>query len=167
MSFGLTKTTVTLDDKDFEAFINEDTNTVYFAERIGIKGILNFGNVLKGSESRISLEDNGISCEVTLEELFALTPQGTSDEVYLNLYVKNGDGVARIHRQRISAGQMPYDIPAGIVRPNMIIGVEPTKSNAIIILYVKPVAVVFEARPTPSNGPSSENFNGPNSPSEA
>ena len=85
MSFGLTKTTITLDDKDFEAFVNEDTNVVYFAERIGIKGILNFGNVSKGSESRIDLEEAGISCEVALGELFALTPNGTSDEVYVNL----------------------------------------------------------------------------------
>ena len=161
MSFRLTKTTVTLDDKDFEAFVNEDTNVVYFAERIGIKGILNFGTVRKDRESKIDLEEAGISCEVALGELFAFTPNGKSDEVYLNLYVKNSDRVTPVHRQKISAGQMPYDIPAGIVRSNMIIGVEPTVSDATIILYVKPVAVIFEAFPNLPSGPQGGEFQGP------
>ena len=54
---------------------------------------------------------------------------------------------------------MPYNIPAGIVRPNMVIGVEPTKSDAIIVLYVKPVAVIFEASPTSSKEPPKGVFN--------
>lgn len=161
MSFALTKTTVTLDDRDFEAFVNEDTNVVYFAERVEVKGILNFGTVAQGTEARISLEDNGITSDMALSELFALTPTGQSDEIYLNLYIKGGSSISRIHKQKISAGQMPYDIPAGVLRPNMIIGVVPSQSNLRVVLYVKPVSVLFEATPNPPQEPSSEDFSEP------
>ena len=149
MAFGLERTSVVFDDNDFEAFREVNSSKYYFAERIDIKGKLNFGEVAKEQEVRISLADNNITTPITMEALFAFTSKGTSDEIYLNIYTEVGDNITRIGRQRISAGQMPYNIPSGILMPNMTIGVEPTKSDSTIIAYAKPVAVSFEAVPNP------------------
>lgn len=148
MAFALEPVTVVLDDVPFEAFKEVNSDKHYFAERIGIKGELRFGEVRKGQEAQIDLEANGITTPIMLTELFAFTPNRTSDEVWLYLYVKVDGALVKIGSQRVSAGQMPYDIPNGILRPDMVIGVEPTKSAATIIAYAKPVAVAFEAVPS-------------------
>jgi len=148
VGFGLERTSVILDDNEFEAFKEETTNQHYFAERVAIKGELKFGLIPRGQEVQIDLAKNGITTPIMLTELFAFTPIGTSDEVKLRLYVKNGEILVKIGTQRISAGQMPYNIPNGIIRPDMVISIEPTRSDSTVIAYAKPVAVTFEAIPT-------------------
>ena len=46
---------------------------------------------------------------------------------------------------------MPLDYPDGIIMPDMVLGVKPTRSDATIVVYVKPVKVLFEAVPNPSS----------------
>ena len=150
--FGLTRTYVTIDDNDFEAFVNEDTGKVYFAERIDLHGMLQYGLVPKNTEVRIDLGANGITTDLLVESIFAITPNGSADEVIFYLYVKTDNGLVKIGQQKVSSGQMPYDIPDGILSTNMVLGMKPTKSNATITVYVKPVAVSFVAVPNPETG---------------
>lgn len=155
MTFGLEPVTVILDDVPFEAFKEVNSDKHYFAERIDIKGELPFGTIPKGQEVQIDLEANGITTPIMLTELFAFTTRGTSDEVWLYLYKKIVGNLVRIGAQRISAGQMPYNIPNGILQPDMVIGVKPTKSAATVIAYAKPVAVTFTAVPSQTQSESS------------
>ncbi len=42
---------------------------------------------------------------------------------------------------------MPVDFPDGIIFPDMVLGVKPTRGDSVVTVYVKPVKVLFEATP--------------------
>ncbi|MEM8779997.1 MAG: hypothetical protein AAGF26_14220 [Cyanobacteria bacterium P01_G01_bin.49] len=150
--FGLEKSNVVLDDQDFAAFREVNTDDHYHAGRIDVKGMLQYGLVPEDDEVRIDLAANGITTPIMVESIFAITPNGSADEVTFYLYVKQNGNLVKIGQQRVSSGQMPYDIPDGILAPDMVLGIKPTRSDATITVYVKPVAVSFVAVPNPGDG---------------
>ena len=73
------------------------------------------------------------------------------DEINFFLYRKVNDELIPIGFQRFNSSDMPLNYPDGIVTPDMVIGVEPTRTDATIVVYVKPVKILFEAVPNPSS----------------
>ena len=149
MSFGLEKASVVLDGVDFAASKETNSNEHYFDARVDVKGILNFGYISKGEELRIDLEANNITAPIIIDSIVALAKDSTADEIVFNLYQKVNDELVKVGKQRFSNGQMPVDFPDGIITPDMVLGVTPTKTDATIVVYVKPVKVLFEAFPIP------------------
>lgn len=149
MSFKLTDTSVVLDGNDFDALAEATTGKHYFAERIGVDGIFDYGLVTKGNEVQISLADNGINTPLIIDRVVALADNGTADEVIFTLYRKVERGLQEIGKQRFFNAEMPVDYPDGIIFPDMVLGVMPIRANAIIAVYVKPVKILFTAVPNP------------------
>ena len=147
MAFQLEKSNVVIDDQDFAAFKETSSSEHYHAERIAVMGMLQYGLVPKDQEVQIDLEANDIRTPIIVESIFAITPNGSADNVVLALYQKTESGLVQIGKQSVSAGQMPYDIPDGILAPDMVLGMKPTRSDATITVYVKPVAITFVAVP--------------------
>lgn len=46
---------------------------------------------------------------------------------------------------------MPIDFPDGIIFPDIVLGVKPTRADATIQVFVKPVNVLFVATPSPNS----------------
>lgn len=147
MAFGLEDNYVLLDDNEFATQKEVNTNRHYFEERIEVKGILNYGLVPKDTEVRISLADNGVSVPIIIDSIVALSGDSTSDELYFYLYRAESGKITRVGVQRYSNSQMPVDFPDGIIFPDMVLGVKPVRGDATIVVYVKPVKILFEATP--------------------
>ena len=149
MGLELVDSPVVLDGNDFDAVKDTETGMHYFSARIRVDGILDFGLVPRDTEVRISLADNDIKTSIIIDRVVAFTEGAASDEIRFIVY-KNVDGtLIEIGTQRFSNGQMPLDYPDGIIHPDMVLGVKPTRSDATIVVYVKPVKVLFRAVPNP------------------
>lgn len=150
MGFELEDSPVVLDGKEFAAFVETNTGKHYFAERIAVDGILNYGFVRKNEEVLISLADNNINTPLIVDRIVAFAENTTADEIYFTLYESRGGTLHKVATQRFLPSEMPLDYPDGIIMPNHILGVKPSRSNATILVYVKPVKVLFEAVPSAS-----------------
>ena len=164
MGFELKPTSVVLDGVDFAASVETTQDKYYFDARIDVKGILNYGTVAKDKEVKIDLAANGISAPIIIDSIVALAQNSTADEIIFFLYRKIGGREIRVGVQRFSNGEMPVDFPDGIITPDMVLGVMPTSTDATIVVYVKPVKILFEAVPNPervvSNDGSSSSSSG-------
>lgn len=149
MALNLVNNPVVLDGYDFDALRNTETNQHYFIERIRADGILNFGLVPEDTEVQISLADNNINAPIIIDRVVAFTEGNSSDEIRFIVYRNVNGTLVELGTQRFSNGQMPLDYPDGIIMPDMVLGVKPTRSDATIVVYVKPVKVLFEAVPNP------------------
>ncbi len=149
MSFELVDNSVILDGNDFDAVKDSANGKHYFVERIRADGILNFGLVPKGHEVQISLADNNINTPIIVDRVVAFTEGASSDEIRFIVYKNVNGQLVEVGTQRFSNGQMPLNYPDGIITPDMVLGVKPTRSNANIVVYVKPVKILFEAVPNP------------------
>ena len=149
MGFELVDNSVVLDGNDFDAVKDTVTNNHYFIERIRADGILNFGLVPKNTEVQISLADNNIKTPIIIDRVVAFTEGNSSDEIRFIVYRNVNGTLVELGTQRFSNGQMPLDYPDGIIYPDMVLGVKPTRSDANIVVYVKPVKILFEAVPNP------------------
>ena len=147
MPFGLEDNYVVLDGNEFATQKNTNTEKHYFESRVEVKGILNFGFVDKGEEKVIDLGDSEVTSPIIIDSIVALTDSGTADEVEFNLYTAANDQRILIGKQRFSNNQMPVEFPDGIIFPDMALGVVPKRSGAQIMVYVKPVKVLFMAYP--------------------
>ena len=145
MSFELRDTSVVLDGNDFDAVAEVNTGKHYFAERVNVVGILNFGKVSEGKEEQISLADNDINSPIIIDSIIAIPDDNIRDEILFTLYRNTEKNLQIIGTHRFFNRDMPLDYPDGIVYPDMILGVKPLRSDAIIIVYVKPVKILFEA----------------------
>lgn len=150
MSLEFKDSSIVLDDKEFDALEETNTGKHYFTERISIDGILNYGLVQQNEEKLISLADNNINTPLIVDRIVAFAENTTADEIYFNLYELQDGTLHKVATQRFLPLEMPLDYPDGIIMPNHILGVKPSRSNATIIVYVKPVKVLFEAVPSPS-----------------
>ncbi len=151
MGFELVDSPVVLDGNDFDAVKDTETDKHYFLERIKADGVLNFGLCFRGIEVQISLADNNINTPLIVDRVVAFTEEMSSDEIHFTVYRNVNGTLVELGTQRFSNGQMPLNYPDGILTPDMVLGVKPTRSDATIIVYVKPVKVLFEAVP---NSPS-------------
>ena len=148
MAFGLDSDYVILDDKNFATQKEINTDRHYFEERIEVKGILNYGLVPKNTEVKISLADNNIVVPIIIDSIVALAQNSTSDEIAFYLYKRiNGEDI-RIGVQRYSNAQMPVQFPDGVITPDMVLGVAPLRADSTVVVYVKPVHILFEAFPS-------------------
>lgn len=147
MSLELKDSSIALDGKEFDALEEINTGKHYFAERIGVDGILNYGLVLKNKEKLISLADNNIKTPLIVDRIVAFSENTTADEIYFTLYESKDETLHKLATQRFLPLEMPLNYPDGIIMPNYVLGVRPSRSNATIIVYVKPVKVLFEAVP--------------------
>ncbi len=150
MGLELIDSPVLLDGNDFDAVKDSANEKHYFIERIRADGILNFGLVPKGTEVQISLADNNIKSPIIIDRVVAFTEGNSSDEIRFIIYRNENGTLVEVGTQRFSNGQMPLNYPDGIITPDMVLGVKPTRSDATIVVYVKPVKVLFEAVPNPS-----------------
>ena len=149
MGFELVDSPVVLDGNDFDAVKDTETDKHYFLERIKADGILNFGLCFRGIEVQISLADNNINTPIIVDRVVAFTEGMASDEIRFIVYKNVDDTLVELGTQRFSNGQMPLNYPDGIITPDMVLGVKPMKAAATIVVYVKPVKILFEATPTP------------------
>ena len=147
MAFGLEDNYVILDDNEFATQKETTSGRHYFEERIEVKGVLNFGFVQVDQEVRISLADNGIVAPIIIDSIVAFAENAGSNEIYFHLYQNVAGRLSRVGVQRFSNAEMPVDFPDGIIYPNMTIGVKPVRADANIVVYVKPVKILFEATP--------------------
>ena len=145
MTFAIETHSVVLDGNDFDAVKNTATGQHYFAERVPVLGILKFGFVTQNIEKKMSLADNFVSSPLIIDSIVAITPDGTSDELKINLYRNIGNGDVLEGSMRFSNEQVPVEFPDGIIDPNMTIGVIAKRGNADVTIYVKPVRVLFTA----------------------
>ena len=149
MGLELVNSPVVLDGNDFDAVKDNESGMHYFSARIRIDGILNFGLVPRNTEVQISLADNNINTPIIVDRVVAFTEGASSDEIRFIVYKNVNGQLVEVGTQRFSNGQMPLDYPDGIIYPDMVLGVKPTRSNANIVVYVKPVKILFEAVPNP------------------
>ncbi|MEL6494094.1 MAG: hypothetical protein AAFQ41_03095 [Cyanobacteria bacterium J06623_7] len=150
MDFGLESASVVLDGVDFAASREVNSDQHYFDARIDVKGSLNFGVVPKGQEVQIDLEANGISTPIIIDSIIALAENSTADEIFFYLYKKTNSGLVKVGTQRYSSGQMPIDFPDGVIGSKFVVGAKPTRADSTIVVYVKPVKVLFTAVPNPA-----------------
>lgn len=148
MSFELKDSSIVLDGKEFAVLEESNTNKHYFAERIGVDGIFNYGLVLQNEEKLISLADNDIKTPLIVDRIVAFAENSIADEIYFTLYESIGGTLHKVGFQRFTTAEMPVNYPDGIILPNHILGVKPIRTDATIIVYLKPVKVLFEAVPT-------------------
>lgn len=153
MAFGLEDNYVVLDGNDFDAVKETTTGRNYFADRVAIDGILNYGLVPRNEEVVINLADNGINTPLLIDRVVALAGNSLADELIFTLYRAEAGRLTPIGKQRFSRGQMPVDYPDGIITPDMALGVKPTGADATIAVYVKPVKILFTAVPNPEPTP--------------
>ena len=106
MAFGLEDNAVVLDGSDFDAVREVNTGKNYFAERVAVKGILNYGYVAKNNEVRIDLAANGINAPIIIDSIVGFAQNSTADEIYFYLYRKSGRALTKIGTQRFSNGEM-------------------------------------------------------------
>ena len=143
MAFNLESGYVLLDGNEFETLQDIGSGRHYFAERIAVRGEINFGLIKKGEEALAVLKDNSIATPIIIDSIVALSEGSTSDEIRFNLY-KEIDGIrVKVGQQRYSNNQMPIDFPDGIIYPDMTLGVEPVKADSTVVIYCKPVKVIF------------------------
>ena len=159
MAFNLESGYVLLDGNEFETLKETTTGRHYFAERIAVKGEINFGVVKKEEEKIINPSREGVETAIIIDSIVAFSAGSTSDEIMFNLYRETyNDNDTEpafrtlIGKQRYSNNQMPVDFPDGIVYPGMAIGVQPVKADSTVIIYCKPVKVAFQiSLPAPPN----------------
>ena len=132
-------------------YARKNTDRHYFAQRIAVRGELNFGLVTKNQPVEINLADNNINTPIIIDSIVAMAGNTTADEIVFVLYRQINGQKVRVGVQRYSNSQMPTDFPDGIIYPDMTLEVYPTRSDASIIVYCKPVKVAFRATPAGSN----------------
>ena len=161
MAFNLESGYVLLDGNEFETLKETSTGRHYFAERIAVRGEINFGLVKKDEEKIVMLSVAQINTPIIIDSIVAFDTDGTSDELMFNLYRENvdtGDGQRRrvlVGKQRYSNNQMPVDFPDGIIYPDMTLGCIPMKADSTVVIYCKPVKVAFQIN---ANNLLSSNF---------
>ncbi len=149
MGLELVDSPVVLDGNDFDAVKDSANDKHYFIERIRADGILDFGLVPRNTEVQISLADNNINTPIIVDRVVAFTEGTSSDEIRFIVYRNVNGTLVELGTQRFSNGQMPLDYPDGIIYPDLVLGVKPTRSDATIVVYVKPVKILFRAVPNP------------------
>lgn len=149
MAFGLESSYAVLDGNDFSTQKEVNSNKHFFSERTKVVGILNFGYVPKGSEVKINLSANGITSPIIIDSIIAFAQNSTQDEIYFYLYTTISGKEIKIGTQRYSNSEMPIEYPDGIIFPDMTLGVKPTKADTTVVVYAKPVEILFEAVPNP------------------
>lgn len=147
MGFKLDDSPVVLDGNSFDGLKESEGNLHYFAARIDVDGILNFGLVPKGTEVRISLAENDINCSLIVDRIVSLTSSHSTDEIDFILYRNVDDNLVKLGTERFKKAEMPLNYPDGIITPDMVLGVKPLKADATVVIYVKPVKILFEAVP--------------------
>lgn len=140
--WNLTPTNIALGDKNFEGFI-DNNGKHYFAERIPIYGILDFGFVQSNTNKLISLAANNITSPIILESIIATAPGQAGDQVEVHLY-RNGQPLAF---QIFGNDEIPLDHPCTVLTPDIEVEVKP-KYDCTIFMYFKPVHLLFRAIPT-------------------
>ena len=144
--FDLEEDYVLISDEEFKIAREKNTNKAFFAERIAIRGELNFGLCYKDQYKEISLSQQGINTPIIIDSIVAMSGQNTADEIIFELWKEDPElGQIRVGIQRYSNNQMPTDFPDGIIYPDMTIKVKPVRNNATVVVYCKPVIVAFQA----------------------
>ena len=142
-NFELEEDYALINDEEFKILREKNTKAAFFAERIAVRGILNFGLVKKNIGASLDLQARGIKTAIIIDSIVAISSNSTADEIIFELYRKvNGEDV-KVGIQRYSNNQMPVDFPDGIIYPDMTIKVIPQKNDATITVYCKPVFVAF------------------------
>ena len=151
MAFGLESSYAVLDGNDFSTQKEVNTNKYFFSERTKVVGILNFGLVPKNQETKINLRDNGIVSPIIIDSIVAFAKNTTQDEIYFFLYTTIDGQEERIGAQRYSNSEIPVQYPDAVIFPDMTIGVVPSKADTTVVIYAKPVEILFEAVPNPAS----------------
>lgn len=144
--WNLEQTVATLNNQEFLAFKDVDTNLHYFGERVPVYGILDFGFINADNTETINLANNGITVSVILDSICVTAPGTTGDEVAVDL-IRDRSVIAT---QVFKNNQMPFDHPTIILTPDLTIRVKP-KYDCAVYMYVKPVHVLFRAVPNPNS----------------
>lgn len=151
MPFGLESSYAVLDGNDFSTQKEVNSNKHFFSERTKVVGILNFGYVPKNEERKINLAANGITSPIIIDSLIAFAQTSTQDEIFFYLYSNFTGQEIKLGTQRYSNSEMPIEYPDGVIFPDMTIGVKPTKADTTVVVYAKPVEILFEAVPNPQS----------------
>lgn len=149
MAFQLEGADAVLDERSYDVQKEINTDKHYFGERVPNVGILNFGYVRKDEERQISLSANGINSPITIDSIIAFAPTNTSDEIFFYLYTTYNGQIVKLGTQKFTNSDMPIKYPTNVIFPDMVIGVKPTKADTTIVLYAKPVNILFDAVPNP------------------
>lgn len=149
MAFGLESSYAVLDGNDFSTQKEVNSNKHFFSERTKVVGILNFGYVPKGEERKINLAANGITSPIIIDSIIAFAQNSTNDEIFFYLYSSFTGQEIKLGTQRYSNNDIPKEYPDGVIFPDMTIGVKPTKQDTTVVVYAKPVEILFEAVPNP------------------
>lgn len=141
--FALEEDYALINDEQFKILREKNSKSAFFAERIAVRGILNFGLVRKNIGAELDLQARGIKTAIIIDSIVAMSQNSTADEIIFELYRKiNGEDV-KVGIQRYSNAQMPVDFPDGIIYPDMTIKVIPQRNDATVTVYCKPVFVAF------------------------
>ena len=139
---GLIKVSETYGTNSYVAF--EDTNQQrYLAERIESYGLLQFGVMSRNSTKSIDLD--ALTCPISIKSVYVFSGSTTNDEIRFRIYQKLTSGsLDLIATQRFTNNDMPYLFPDGaILSPGQVIEVEPRYDVDNIIIYAKPVDIIF------------------------
>ena len=147
---GLTKVSETYGNNNYVAFEDSNTQQRYLAERIETYGLIQFGSMSQNQTKSIDLQAQGLTCLVSIKSVYVFSGSTTNDEIRFRIYQKDGSGnLNQIASQRFTNNDMPYQFPEGaILSPDQVIEVQPRYNVDNIIIYVKPVDVLFSISAT-------------------
>lgn len=142
---GLIKASETYGNNNYVAFKDNNTQERYLAERIETYGVIEFGLMNQNEIKTIDLQVQGLTSLVSIKSVYAFSGSTTNDEIRFKIYEKDGSGnLIPIASQRLTNNEMPYRFPDGaILSPNQVIEVQPRYAVDNIIIYVKPVDILF------------------------
>ena len=143
---GLTKVSETYGTNNYVAF-EDASQQRYLAERVESYGLLQFGAMKNGTIKSIDLES--LTCPISIKSVYVFSGSTINDEIRFRIYEKQTGGTSNlIATQRFTNNEMPFSFPDGaILFPNQVIEVEPRYDVDNIIIYAKPVDIIFILNP--------------------